>query len=183
MKNISIQKEFGWCNVHVLANVLRDKDFKEYLSNDEYKSGNSDMMDELLKNTGYNDIEMKSMIGIAPSYPPIPNDYLFEVLSDENESTSIPKKNNFLVPYFLTVQIKSPYWHCVALLKYKSVYLYIDPYIENVIVLDEISEIVNYFKSCIGIERMVESNTKEKHFLLLDAEILGFDKIFQNEIV
>ena len=48
MKNISVQKEFGWCNVHVLANVLRDKDFKEYLSNDEYKSGDSDMMNELL---------------------------------------------------------------------------------------------------------------------------------------
>ena len=182
MKNISIQKEFGWCNVHVLANVLRDKDFIEYLSNDEYKSGDSDMMNELLKNTGYGKWEMKPMIGIAACYPPIPNDYLFTVLSAENESTSIHGKNNFLVPYFLTVQLKSPHWHCVALLKYKDIYLYIDPYIEDVIVLDNISEIVNYFKSCIGIERMVESKTKEKKFLLLDAEILGFDKIAQNEI-
>lgn len=182
MKNISIQKEFGWCNVHVLANVLRDKDFKEYLSNDEYKSGNSDIMNELLENTGYDNIEIESMIGIATCYPPIPNDYLLKVLSAENESTVIPEKDNFLVPYILTVQLKSPHWHCVALLKYKDIYLYIDPYIEDVIVLDDISEIVNYFKSCIGIERMVESKTKEKKFLLLDAEILGFDKIFQNEI-
>lgn len=182
MKNISIQNEFGWCNVHVLANVLRDKEFKEYLSNNEYKSGDSDMMNELLKNTGYSKWEIRPMIGIATCYPPIPNDYLFTVLSAENESTIIPGKSNMLVPYFLTVQLKFPYWHSVALLKYKDIYLYIDPYIEDVIVLDSISEIINYFQSCIGIERLVEKDTKEKAFILLDAKILGFDSIFNAKL-
>ena len=30
MKSISVQKEFGWCTVHLLANVFRDEGFDKF---------------------------------------------------------------------------------------------------------------------------------------------------------
>jgi hypothetical protein len=178
MKNISIQKEFGWCNVHTLTNVLRDKDFKEYLSNDEYKSGDIDSVIELLQNTGYSDWSMRELISIPEAYPSIPNSYLKSIFEFNVEFKSENIKVDYpIIPYFLTVKLKSKYWHSVALINCNGTYLYIDPYIEDVVRLKSVDDVFGYFNECTGVDRITTETKTIPMFVVLNGSELGFDEI------
>jgi hypothetical protein len=182
MQNISIQKEFGWCTIHTLANALRDKDFKELLSNKAFMSCDVDDVTEALHLCGYPEWEMESVAGVVgANYPPIPNRYLMDILKIENAAT-IPKNGmkHPAIPYFLTVQIKSPHWHYVAVIKCGAKFLYIDPYKNDVIVLKKLGHIFKYFTKCIAVERIVEnlgSKGKKKEYIIICGENLGYNKL------
>lgn len=180
MKNISIQTNIGWCNVHALANVLRDKDFLEYLSNEEYKSGDTDSLTEMLHGVGYDSYEMHGVVGISEEYPPIPDGYLMDVLTSDNSATVSLKPIDYpVIPYFLTVQLAKPKWHTVAFLKCNDRYLYIDSYREDVVVLDYPQDILCFFHCCINVERIVQTGKSGGCWLIFDGESLGFSELLK----
>lgn len=178
MENLSIQKEFGWCNVHTLVNVLRDDAFLEFLSNEEYKSGDIDSMNEMIKLAGYSDFEMMQIIGAADFCPSIPQQYFTDIIQYGDELNEYGESDYPFIPYFLTVQIKAPHYHSVAILRFKNVYLYVDPYLKDVKMLKTPNESFGYFKKCIGIDRMVKRTTKGKNYLMFDGAKMGFDEMF-----
>ena len=182
MKNLSVQKEFGWCNVHVLINLLRDEEFKEYLSNDEYKSGDCDMMTDLLHDTGYKEWDITPIIGTIADIPPIPNDYLLKILNLRSDDPRIPKDFEYpLIPYILTVQIKEPHYHSVAVCRRGDKFIYIEPYNEDV-KLVEADEIPTFFKHCIGIERISTKVGKQRAYIVLNGVKTDFIEILKQRV-
>lgn len=185
MKNISIQKEFGWCNAHTLANVFRDEDFKEFLSNEEFKSGSAESMSEMLELAGYS-YYIHSLVKLPTCYPSINNEQLLSILLVDNLTTQIEGVDFTVTPYFLTVRLKgAKCWHSVAVLKTPKGLLYIDPYLEDVVVLKQNKDLFNHFERCIEVERVASptKNPDEIQFICLKGAILGFDNLYAKEEV
>ena len=179
MNNLSVQKEFGWCNVHVLANLLRDESFKEYLSNDEYKSGDSDMVTELLHMSGYEEWDVTPIIGTVTDIPPIPTEYLLKIINLRSDDNQVPKHFKYtLIPYILTVQLKEPYYHSVAVCRCGNKFLYIEPYIEEVKII-QLEEIPTFFKHCIGIDRITTKIGKQKGYIIFNGAETDFLEILK----
>jgi hypothetical protein len=185
MENLSVQKEFGWCNVHTLINVFRDEEFKEYLSNDEYKSGDDDNVTEMLQNAGYPDDRVRPIIGVGEHYPPLPKGYINKILSSKTEDKLIDPSLNIkypIIPYFLTVNVTEKFWHSVALLRCGNEYLYTDPRNKEMIKLNKINEIHSHFNKCIGISRIERKYDDGYKYIILIGENIGYSDYFKNKI-
>lgn len=173
INNISIQKEFGWCMVHTLCNVLRDHDFKDYIGDEEFKAGDIDAVNKLLHRAGYRNIKMRKLISIPDIYPSLPVDYVNSIICCENDSLKSENIDTPVIAYFLTVQLFfSESFHYVSIIKKGDVYLYSDPYRNRMIKLKSISDVWNYFESCIAIERLFNQVGEEEKWSLIDPDCL-----------
>jgi len=181
MKNLSVQKEYGWCNVHTLCNVLRDEDFKVYIGKEKYKSGDFNSVNSMLKDAGYLTYTTFPIMCISNYFPSIPDDYLDSIISCSTEDGDIDMELP-IFPYFLTVSNNGKDWHSVAVIRCGDSYLYTDPLNEDMILLDKISDIHNHFNKCNGIERIqAKCDDGIDKFIVLDGEDYGYEEIFKRK--
>jgi hypothetical protein len=181
MKHFSIQKEPGWCGVHSLANVLRDKSILYYLEDENYKFSTFIGMNKILKKEGY-EIFINPVVNMPEKWKGISNDFLLDILTnndiwnwDEFETDS----DFLIIPFFLTVKVKShrPEFHSVVVIRFKDEYFYSDPNFENYIKLESPSDILKYFEYCNGIEIFGVENGSVQNFVGLNGENYGFDEL------
>lgn len=178
MKNLSIQEGPGWGYVHLFTNVFREERIKQFLFDDRYEYCESILkINKLLQDIGYVTFRMGKITTCPPNYPPLPINYVIDVISHDNDTTKYPEWDYPMVPYFLTVQTEELNWRAVAVLKINDKYLYIDSKFKNIIKLESPTRLIRYFRVCGGIERVIavlpEVDDKVG-WLILNAEEYGF---------
>jgi hypothetical protein len=182
MKNLFVQKEFGYCTVYALANIFRDKTFLRFVGNEEFKGCDDEKENRLLAECGYKDVGLASVLYVSHSYKkPLPPDYALQILTSLGDHTKPNPEDSVeipLIPYLLAVRLKDTheFHHAAAVLNYNGVLLYIDPYKEDIIVCEGM-DLFNNFIDCYGIKRfyMKDSDT----FAILKGENLNYNFLIQ----
>jgi len=180
IENISVQKKFGYCGIHTLANALKDHRFKKLLDDNRFKISTDETINLALSLCGYKNIRLLSVAKIDEYYGSIDSSMIYHLVSQDNKSTVFSDNEYSLIPYFLTVKLTDKYWHSVCILKIKDRLIYSDPYLDRFIELESASDLDELFFNCVEIQRICKVSGKKSNYVSFFADRLGFSqKLFQ----
>lgn len=173
IENISRQADFGYCNIHNLANALRDSDFKNLLDNEEFLCGGNDNIDSALKLTGYSDWRVKYICMIDQYYGSLSPEFIYNILINQNDSTKRPDSCIEMNIYFLTVSLKNPHFHSTCAFNINGRIFYSDPYFDKFIEIESASDFDSLFIKCIDISRIYTTIDHVDRWIVFDADKMG----------
>jgi len=146
------QKKIGWCCPLTLANVFRNESFLEYLKEEKYKGCSDDDVKFMIQNTIHESHSVKNIAEVNTDYGFLPIDTVWKILNKKEDLSEFSDRLP-LVPYFMSVKL-SEYWHFVAVLSFNGKLYYVDPYKENVVLLESKDQLQSYFKYVNLIQRL-----------------------------
>lgn len=175
MKNLFQQTKFGHCTVYALANLFRSDYFIKNFLTDEYVGCDGEKVNHMLglfdPNFGISDV-----LSIRHSYEiALPNDLVFQVLTNKDEASSDLAEEFDTIPYLLTIRRTGAtnYWHSVIVLNYKGRLFYLDPYYDEFVPIESAEQLGHQYGDCWAVERIYLKN--ENSFAIFSAKALGFE--------
>ena len=180
IENISVQKKFGYCGIHTLANALKDHRFKKLLDDKRFKVCTDDNINLALSLSGYKNLKLLSVAKIDEYYGSIDSSMIYHLVSQDNKSTVFIANEYPLIPYFLTVKLTDKYWHSTCILKIKDKLIYSDPYFDKFIEIESADDLNGLFLKCVEIQRICKVSGKKSNYISFFADRLGFSQnLFQ----
>lgn len=168
------QKGAGWCTVYTLANIFQDSRFLKFTEEERFKGCNKDEVDFMFHDLGYK-VALGQVMYNNQHYTPLPKGYVYSALRSFKE----PFPEDFgikipIVPYILSVRLVPSMWHSVAVLMVGHDMFYIDPYKEEMLLIESFEQFDTLFIDCQAVERpyLIKDNT----FCVLIGEQLGFSQ-------
>jgi hypothetical protein len=184
MKNLFVQKEFGYCTVYMLANLFRDKSFIRFVGNEDFKGCDDKKESELLDLCGYGEMAISDVLYVNHAYrTPLPKDIVLDILLHSGDSTRPAEDVDIpIIPYILSVRLQDThaFHHATAVINYRGRLLYIDPYKENIVECSNADDLFKNFIDCYAIRRpYIKSN---ESWAILKGEMLGYDFLKNREL-
>ena len=173
LENISRQLDFGYCNIHNLANALRDYDFTKLLDDEDFICGGNDSIDKALRLCGYHEWMVKQICMVDQYYGHFSSEFIYNVLSSQNESTKRLDDCTALNIYFLSVQLKEPHFHSTCAFNINGRIFYSDPYFDKFIEIESASDFDSLFIKCVDISRIYATIDGIDSWIVFDAEKMG----------
>jgi hypothetical protein len=174
MKNLFIQREFGYCTVYALANMFRDNFFLQHYAQDENFKGCDDDKEKIMIQAYDKSISWSEITSVRHSYKiPIPPSLVSGIFSHQD-----PEGDNYtefdIIPYLCAVRLidTHEFHHSVCVLNVNKEIYYIDPKREDIIKLDKPTDIYNYIIDIWTIKRPYLVDTDK--FVRLSSSALGF---------
>lgn len=174
--NQSVQKGFGWCNVHCLINIFGNDKFEKFLKIDKYKGCGiediRDMISVVYKNRG-----LSIVCEINEAYGSIPKELVWNIVSNSTHPILglAEKQEDFIpvAPYILSIDspVKDSR-HAIAVMNCNGVIVVSDPYWNEMKIVNSKEELFSIIKNVTVIERPTVLDSQS--WLLLNAECLDY---------
>lgn len=184
MENISVQKSFGWCNVHCLINIFGEKKFKQFLNNQKYKGCGIKDVNEMISIV-YKDRGISVVCEINECYGSLPNSLVWNIINNcKHKVLGLAEPDmDFtpIAPYILSIDkgIKNSR-HAIAVMNCNGVIVISDPYWKKMKIIKSEQELFSLINSVTVIERPTILNTDS--WLLLNAECSDYASEALNHI-
>lgn len=171
------QPHAGWCVVYTLANIFQDKRFIRFTNDEKFKGCGKEEVDYMLHELDYG--MMLGMVMYAnQSYMALPKGYIYRSLRSLKEQIhddiqiKVP-----VVPYMLSVRLVPSMYHSVAVLMIGDNMYYIDPYKDEILLIESFEQFEQLFIDCTLVERFYR--IEDNRFCILLGEHIGYE--FLNE--
>ena len=178
------QKQVGWCCPLTLANLFQDDTLLQHVGDEKFKGCTTDEVKFLLKEHFDKNYSISTVAQSNVDYPPLTNQFVWDVLSKDlrDEFKHISDRMP-IVPYFLSVKLheKSKFWHFVSVVFCNGKLLYIDPYKENVIEVNSLTDLYVNFYSVSLIERLAMETEEGLKWACMFGDIYGYEEYFKKE--
>lgn len=173
------QKSMGWCTVYTLANIFRNADFLKFTADEKFKGCSTEDVDYMLNELGYG-LKAGRVMYANQFYAALPKGYVYSTLRSfkdqvaEDIDVKVP-----VVPYILSVRLIPTIYHSVAVLMIGDNMYYIDPYKEEMLLIESFEQFDTLFIDCREVERFYR--TTDDKFVFLMGELLGYDALIEQE--
>jgi hypothetical protein len=173
------QRSAGWCVVYTLANIFQDKRFLRFVEEERFKGCGKEEVDYMLNELGYG-MMLGQVMYSNQSYTPLPKGYIYSSLRLLKEQVCDDIKIKVpVVPYTLSVRLVPSMHHSVAVLMIGDNMYYIDPYKEEMLLIESFEQFDNLFIDCMMVERFYR--IQDNRFCILFGENLGYDVLMKKE--